>query len=289
MQVATEEPPVVSFLKPGFTAIPNFFWDQGVIQNLKPSEQTLLLFLWRYISGYLKTGAIIGEGFLLEKTKFSLATFYAAKRRLCELGYIIVSHTQAGRCYYQLAPFLQAVRSDEERAADPFVKGFDNDPSSQSEGGPSSQLEGPLYKEKKENLDQHHYPQPSPLRRPGALLGSLALPGPVAQPRPAVPSRWRGVFTLAGRHPARERQRTGRRAARDGGLGPALTRPSGDHQPGRHRPFTRRGRPELDEARRRAALFGQARRPQPRGRLNLLSGGQASRETARLRPAALAS
>lgn len=157
MQVATQEKPDIRFLKPGFTAIPNTFWK--VLTTLKLSELNLLLVLYRYISGYLKTGTVIGEAILLEETNLSRATLYEAKNRLLELGYITITHTSTGRCYYEIAPHLQAVLSDEERK-------IQGGPSAGTDPHPSGPPDPTLYKERKEKKDQHHYPQLPPTPPP---------------------------------------------------------------------------------------------------------------------------
>ena len=148
-------------LKPGFTALPNVLWDSGILFKLKPSAALLLMALYRFTTGYLRSWTCIGETRLLEMTGLSSSTFYEAKRSLCQLGYIQVTHHHpGGRCEYRIAPHLQALRPElDDLAAKPVKRRLAGVPSGQSERHPSGQSEP--CKESKEKNDQHQPYQPT--------------------------------------------------------------------------------------------------------------------------------
>ena len=147
-------------LKPGFTALPNVLWDSGILFKLKPSEAGLLMALYRFTTGYLRSWTCIGETRLLEMTGLSSSTFYEAKRSLCRQGYVEVIHRPGGRCEYRIAGHLQALRPDlDDLPAKASKRRLAGVPSGQSDRHPSGQPEP--CKESKEKKDQHQPYQPT--------------------------------------------------------------------------------------------------------------------------------
>jgi len=159
VQTALAEASDVGVLKSGFTAIPNVFWDSGILLRLKPSELHLLLVLYRFTTGYLRSWTCLGETRLLELTGLSSTTFYEAKRSLCQLGYIEVVHRRGGRCEYRISEQLQALKPGDDLPAKNPKARILGVPSGQSDRYPSGQPES--CKESKEKKDQHQAYEPT--------------------------------------------------------------------------------------------------------------------------------
>lgn len=154
MLLAVSEPPDEGVLKPGFTAIPNVLWESGILKKLKHSELSVLLALYRFTTGYLRSWTCIGETLLLQLTGLSSSTLYEAKRSLCRQGYIQIQHMVSGRCEYRICEGLQALRPEAERGA---VAKFARKASGGSEADPSGRPEP--WKESKEK--KYHHPAPA--------------------------------------------------------------------------------------------------------------------------------
>lgn len=114
----------------------------------------LLTFIARYSTGYLKPEVVLREGFVLESTGMSRSSLYKAKKELIESGKVTVAYTQFGNCIYRLAAELQCLKgaSIKSSASEKSEKRW----GSADRDHTRPQVETPMYKENKENIEHHH-------------------------------------------------------------------------------------------------------------------------------------
>ena len=156
----------VSYFDTPFTALSNdllqaIYTDPGV----NPATR-LLTFITRFSTGYLKPEVVLLEGFVLRTTSMSRSSLYKAKKELVESGKVTIAYTKAGNCVYRLAAKLQCLKgaSLNETPTEKAEKRW----GSADRDHTRSQVETPMYKETKENLDQHQQnstlaPNPTPV------------------------------------------------------------------------------------------------------------------------------
>jgi len=151
-----QEAGITSFFDAPFTAISNSLLQSLCADSNGCPSTRLLLFIARFSTGYLKAEVVLRESFILEQTGMSRSSLYKAKNDLLASGHITIGHTQTGNCIYRLAPQYQCMKgatSAQERASQKWGSPVTD------HGGP--QVETPMYKENKENLDQHHQSVPA--------------------------------------------------------------------------------------------------------------------------------
>ena len=150
----SDEPSVTSFFDAPFTAVSNRLM-QSIYKDPDVNPATrLLTFIARYSTGYLKPEVVLREGFVLESTGMSRSSLYKAKKELIESGKVTVAHTQTGNCVYRLVAELQCLKgaSLPPTATEKAERRW----GSAGRDHTRPQVETPMYKENKENLEQHH-------------------------------------------------------------------------------------------------------------------------------------
>lgn len=175
---STDQSPVITtFFDAPFTAVSNSLMKAVYTDpDVNPATR-LMIFITRFSTGYLKSEAVLREGFILEATGMSRSSLYRAKNELIESGKITISHTQTGNCVYRLVAELQCLKG---ASLNQTATGKATERWGSAVGDPPRvTIDTPSNKENKEIQDQQHPIPATPVSNDADFIGHSRSLGPV--------------------------------------------------------------------------------------------------------------